>query len=123
MELQDDGVTLGLENSISKDIISIINNVFQAPWGGSHTCQKDEKAVECGLCQSSILCYQLGFELLEQLAPKEEIRLVVSRTGKGLYYWCVETPLLHCSHYIMHKGATLCSPLVWTIWEFKGKCH
>jgi len=78
MELQDDGVTLGLENSISKDIISIINNVFQAPWGGSHTCQKDEKAVECGLCQSSILCYQLGFELLEQLAPKEEIRLVVS---------------------------------------------
>ncbi|KFP50641.1 Protein unc-79, partial [Cathartes aura] len=78
MELQDDGVTLGLENSISKDIISIINNVFQAPWGGSHTCQKDEKAVECGLCQSSILCYQLGFELLEQLAPKEEIRLVES---------------------------------------------
>ncbi|XP_068803004.1 protein unc-79 homolog isoform X19 [Struthio camelus] len=77
MELQDDGVTLGLENSISKDIISIINNVLQAPWGGSHTCQKDEKAVECGLCQSSILCYQLGFELLEQLAPKEEIRLVV----------------------------------------------
>ncbi|NXW44069.1 UNC79 protein, partial [Nyctiprogne leucopyga] len=76
MELQDDGVTLGLENSISKDIISIINNVFQAPWGGSHTCQKDEKAVECGLCQSSILCYQLGFELLEHLAPKEEIRLV-----------------------------------------------
>uniref|UniRef100_A0A8C3Y753 Unc-79 homolog, NALCN channel complex subunit n=1 Tax=Catharus ustulatus TaxID=91951 RepID=A0A8C3Y753_CATUS len=76
MELQDDGVTMGLENSISKDIISIINNVFQAPWGGSHTCQKDEKAVECGLCQSSILCYQLGFELLEQLAPKEEIRLV-----------------------------------------------
>uniref|UniRef100_A0A8C6IPI5 Uncharacterized protein n=1 Tax=Melopsittacus undulatus TaxID=13146 RepID=A0A8C6IPI5_MELUD len=76
MELQDDGVTLGLENSISKDIISIINNVFQAPWGGSHTCQKDEKAVECCLCQSSILCYQLGFELLEQLAPKEEIRLV-----------------------------------------------
>ncbi|KAJ7401688.1 Protein unc-79 like protein [Pitangus sulphuratus] len=76
MELQDDGVTLGLDNSISKDIISIINNVFQAPWGGSHTCQKDEKAVECGLCQSSILCYQLGFELLEQLAPKEEIRLV-----------------------------------------------
>uniref|UniRef100_A0A8C4UZG4 Unc-79 homolog, NALCN channel complex subunit n=1 Tax=Falco tinnunculus TaxID=100819 RepID=A0A8C4UZG4_FALTI len=76
MELQDDGVTLGLENSISRDVISIINNVFQAPWGGSHTCQKDEKAVECGLCQSSILCYQLGFELLEQLAPKEEIRLV-----------------------------------------------
>uniref|UniRef100_A0A8C4KDJ8 Unc-79 homolog, NALCN channel complex subunit n=1 Tax=Dromaius novaehollandiae TaxID=8790 RepID=A0A8C4KDJ8_DRONO len=76
MELQDDGITLGLENSISKDIISIINNVLQAPWGGSHTCQKDEKAVECGLCQSSILCYQLGFELLEQLAPKEEIRLV-----------------------------------------------
>ncbi|XP_044292352.1 protein unc-79 homolog isoform X3 [Varanus komodoensis] len=76
MELQDDGITLGLENSISKDIISIINNVFQAPWGGSHTCQKDEKAVECNLCQSSILCYQLACELLERLAPKEEIRLV-----------------------------------------------
>ncbi|XP_015206538.1 protein unc-79 homolog isoform X2 [Lepisosteus oculatus] len=76
MELQDDGVTLGLENSLSKDIISIVNNVFQAPWGGSHTCQKDEKALECNLCQSSILCYQLGCELLERLAPKEEIRLV-----------------------------------------------
>uniref|UniRef100_A0ABM5FBC1 Protein unc-79 homolog isoform X3 n=1 Tax=Pogona vitticeps TaxID=103695 RepID=A0ABM5FBC1_9SAUR len=76
MELQDDGITLGLENSISKDIISIISNVFQAPWGGSHTCQKDEKAVECNLCQSSILCYQLACELLERLAPKEEIRLV-----------------------------------------------
>ncbi|XP_058847508.1 protein unc-79 homolog isoform X1 [Acipenser ruthenus] len=76
MELQDDGVTLGLDNSLSKDIISIINNVFQAPWGGSHTCQKDEKAVECNLCQSSILCYQLACELLERLAPKEEIRLV-----------------------------------------------
>lgn len=79
MELQDDGITLGLENSISKDIISIINNVFQAPWGGSHTCQKDEKTLECNLCQSSILCYQLACELLERLAPKEEIRLVVSK--------------------------------------------
>ncbi|KAM9293856.1 protein unc-79 homolog isoform 2-T2 [Gastrophryne carolinensis] len=76
MELQDDGITLGLDNSLSKDIISIINNVFQAPWGGSHTCQKDEKAVECSLCQSSILCYQMACELLERLAPKEEIRLV-----------------------------------------------
>ncbi|XP_048710149.1 protein unc-79 homolog isoform X7 [Caretta caretta] len=76
MELQDDGITLGLENSLSKDIISIINNVFQAPWGGSHTCQKDEKVVECNLCQSSILCYQLACGLLERLAPKEEIRLV-----------------------------------------------
>lgn len=78
MELQDDGITMGLEHSLSKDIISIINNVFQAPWGGSHTCQKDEKAVECNLCQSSILCYQLACELLERLAPKEESRLVVS---------------------------------------------
>ncbi|KAM4690013.1 protein unc-79 homolog isoform 2-T2 [Rhinophrynus dorsalis] len=76
MELQDDGITLGMENSLSKDIISIINNVFQAPWGGSHTCQKDEKAVECGLCQASILCYQMACELLERLAPKDEIRLV-----------------------------------------------
>ncbi|XP_073465864.1 protein unc-79 homolog isoform X2 [Aquarana catesbeiana] len=76
MELQDDGITLGLENSLSKDVISIINNVFQAPWGGSHTCQKDEKAVECSLCQSSILCYQMACELLERLAPKQEIRLV-----------------------------------------------
>ncbi|XP_039596946.1 protein unc-79 homolog isoform X1 [Polypterus senegalus] len=76
MELQDDGVTLGLDNSLSKDILSIITNVFQAPWGGSHTCQKDEKAVECNLCQSSILCYQLGCDLLERLSPKEETRLV-----------------------------------------------
>ncbi|XP_027725644.1 protein unc-79 homolog isoform X1 [Vombatus ursinus] len=76
MELQDDGITMGLENSLSKDIISIINNVFQAPWGGSHTCQKDERAIECHLCQSSILCYQLGCDLLERLAPKEESRLV-----------------------------------------------
>ncbi|XP_053330696.1 protein unc-79 homolog isoform X1 [Spea bombifrons] len=76
MELQDDGITMGLENSLSKDVISIINNVFQAPWGGSHTCQKDEKAVECSLCQSSILCYQMACELLERLAPKVEIRLV-----------------------------------------------
>ncbi|KAM6201044.1 protein unc-79 homolog isoform 5-T5 [Rhynchocyon petersi] len=76
MELQDDGITMGLEHSLSRDIISIINNVFQAPWGGSHTCQKDEKAIECNLCQSSILCYQLACELLERLAPKEESRLV-----------------------------------------------
>uniref|UniRef100_G1PSB3 Unc-79 homolog, NALCN channel complex subunit n=1 Tax=Myotis lucifugus TaxID=59463 RepID=G1PSB3_MYOLU len=75
MELQDDGITMGLEHSISKDIISIINNVFQ-PWGGSHTCQKDEKAIECNLCQASILCYQLACELLGRLAPKEESRLV-----------------------------------------------
>ncbi|KAJ6661828.1 hypothetical protein lerEdw1_012999 [Lerista edwardsae] len=88
MELQDDGITLGLENSISKDIISIINNVFQAPWGGSHTCQKDEKAIECNLCQSSILCYQLACELLERLAPKEEIRLVepTDNLEDGLLY-------------------------------------
>ncbi|KAJ7990743.1 hypothetical protein DPEC_G00290080 [Dallia pectoralis] len=76
MELQDDGVMLGLESSLGKDIVGIINNVFQAPWGGSHTCQKDEKALECSLCQSSILCYQLGCELLERLTPREEIRLV-----------------------------------------------
>ncbi|XP_039897248.1 protein unc-79 homolog isoform X5 [Simochromis diagramma] len=76
MELQDDGVMLGLDSSLGKDIVGIINNVFQAPWGGSHTCQKDEKALECNLCQSSILCYQLGCELLERLTPREEIRLV-----------------------------------------------
>ncbi|XP_078418310.1 protein unc-79 homolog [Cetorhinus maximus] len=76
MELQDDGIVLGLDHGLSKDIISIINNVFQAPWGGSHTCQKDERAVECNLCQSSILCYQLACELLERLAPKDEIKLV-----------------------------------------------
>lgn len=77
MELQDDGVMLGLDSSLGKDIVGIINNVFQAPWGGSHTCQKDEKALECSLCQSSILCYQLGCELLERLTPREEIHLVV----------------------------------------------
>ncbi|XP_033844091.1 protein unc-79 homolog [Periophthalmus magnuspinnatus] len=76
MELQDDGVMLGLDSSLGKDIVGIINNVFQAPWGGSHTCQKDEKALECSLCQSSILCYQLGCELLERLTPREEIRVV-----------------------------------------------
>uniref|UniRef100_UPI00398ECD0B protein unc-79 homolog n=1 Tax=Pristiophorus japonicus TaxID=55135 RepID=UPI00398ECD0B len=76
MELQDDGIILGLDHGLSKDIISIINNVLQAPWGGSHTCQKDEKAIECNLCQSSILCYQRACELLERLAPKEEIKLV-----------------------------------------------
>ncbi|XP_061751151.1 protein unc-79 homolog isoform X1 [Nerophis ophidion] len=76
MELQDDGVMLGLDTSQGKDIVGIINNVFQAPWGGSHTCRKDEKALECSLCQSSILCYQLGCELLERLTPREEIRLV-----------------------------------------------
>uniref|UniRef100_A0A668ABL4 Unc-79 homolog, NALCN channel complex subunit n=1 Tax=Myripristis murdjan TaxID=586833 RepID=A0A668ABL4_9TELE len=76
MELQDDGVMLGLDSSLGKDIVGIINNVFQAPWGGSHTCQKDEKALECSLCQSSILCYQLGCELLERLTPREEIGLV-----------------------------------------------
>lgn len=77
MELQDDGVMLGLDSSLGKDIVGITNNVFQAPWGGSHTCQRDEKALECSLCQSSILCYQLGCELLERLTPREEIRLVV----------------------------------------------
>eukprot|EP00066_Takifugu_rubripes_P028448 XP_011617714.1 PREDICTED: protein unc-79 homolog [Takifugu rubripes] len=76
MELQDDSVMLGLDSSLGKDIVGIINNVFQAPWGGSHTCQKDEKALECSLCQSSILCFQLGCELLERLTPREEIRLV-----------------------------------------------
>lgn len=77
MELQDDGVMLGLESSLGGDIVGIINNIFQAPWGGSHTCQKDEKALECNLCQSSILCYQLGCELLKRLTPNEEINLVV----------------------------------------------
>lgn len=81
MELQDDGVMLGLDSSLGKDIVGIINNVFQAPWGGSHTCQKDEKALECSLCQSSILCFQLGCELLERLTPREEIRLVVRDAG------------------------------------------
>ncbi|KAL7862274.1 hypothetical protein SRHO_G00137150 [Serrasalmus rhombeus] len=76
MELQDDGVMLGLEGSLGRDIVGIINSVFQAPWGGSHTCQKDEKALECNLCQSSILCYQLGCELLQRLTPPDEIALV-----------------------------------------------
>ncbi|XP_015252601.1 PREDICTED: protein unc-79 homolog isoform X10 [Cyprinodon variegatus] len=89
MELQDDGVMLGLDSSLGKDIVGIINNVFQAPWGGSHTCQKDEKALECSLCQSSILCYQLGCELLERLTPREEIRLVEPTD-------CLEDTLIPC---------------------------
>ncbi|KAL1258475.1 hypothetical protein QQF64_011719 [Cirrhinus molitorella] len=76
MELQDDALTLGLESSLGRDVVGIINSVLQAPWGGSHTCQKDEKALECSLCQSSILCYQLACELLQRLTPREEIRLV-----------------------------------------------
>lgn len=99
MELQDDGVMLGLDSSLGKDIVGIINNVFQAPWGGSHTCQKDEKALECSLCQSSILCFQLGCELLERLTPREEIRLVVrnaglcmlKRTGSRVPFWDLDT--------------------------------
>ncbi len=77
MELQDDALTLGLESSLGRDVVGIINSVLQAPWGGSHTCQKDEKALECSLCQSSILCYQLACDLLQRLTPREEIRLVV----------------------------------------------
>ncbi|XP_058605532.1 protein unc-79 homolog isoform X2 [Onychostoma macrolepis] len=76
MELQDDALTLGLESSLGRDVVGIINSVLQAPWGGSHTCQKDEKALECSLCQSSILCYQLACDLLQRLTPREEIRLV-----------------------------------------------
>ncbi|XP_052009024.1 protein unc-79 homolog [Xyrauchen texanus] len=76
MDLQDDAVMLGLESSLGRDIVGIINSVFQAPWGGSHTCQKDEKALECNLCQSSILCYQLACDLLQRLTPRDEIRLV-----------------------------------------------
>ncbi|XP_055029159.2 protein unc-79 homolog isoform X1 [Misgurnus anguillicaudatus] len=76
MELHDDVVLLGLESSLGRDIVAIINSVLQAPWGGSHTCQKDEKPMECNLCQSSILCYQLACDLLERLTPREEIRLV-----------------------------------------------
>lgn len=95
MELQDDSVMLGLDSSLGKDIVGIINNVFQAPWGGSHTCQKDEKALECSLCQSSILCFQLGCELLERLTPREEIRLVVRNAPPVLiacepYMWYVK---------------------------------
>lgn len=82
MELQDDGVMLGLESSVGREIVDIINNIFQAPWGGSHTCQKEEKELECNLCQSSILCYQLGCELLNRLTPNEEIHLVVSLPDK-----------------------------------------
>lgn len=95
MELQDDGVMLGLDSSLGKDIVGIVNNVFQAPWGGSHTCQKDEKALECSLCQSSILCYQLGCELLERLTPREEIRLVVRHTA-----WCTKYKWSLCINHM-----------------------
>uniref|UniRef100_A0A9J8BZ81 Unc-79 homolog, NALCN channel complex subunit n=1 Tax=Cyprinus carpio carpio TaxID=630221 RepID=A0A9J8BZ81_CYPCA len=76
MELQDEVLVLGLESSLGRDVVGIINSVLQAPWGGSHTCQKDEKALECSLCQSSILCYQLACDLLQRLTPREETRLV-----------------------------------------------
>ncbi|XP_016420220.1 protein unc-79 homolog [Sinocyclocheilus rhinocerous] len=76
MELQDEALTLGLESSLGRDVVGIINSVLQAPWGGSHTCQKDEKALECSLCQSSILCYHLACDLLQRLTPREETRLV-----------------------------------------------
>ncbi|XP_063060311.1 protein unc-79 homolog [Engraulis encrasicolus] len=79
MELQDDGMMLDLESSLGKDTVGIINNIFQAPWGGAHTCQKEEaveKATECSLCQSSILCYQLGCQLLTRLTPNDDIHLV-----------------------------------------------
>ncbi|XP_016115504.1 protein unc-79 homolog [Sinocyclocheilus grahami] len=76
MELQDEALTLGLESSLGRDVVGIINSVLQAPWGGSHTCQKDEKPLECSLCQSSILCYQLACDLLQRLTPREEMRLV-----------------------------------------------
>ncbi|XP_016352346.1 protein unc-79 homolog [Sinocyclocheilus anshuiensis] len=65
---------------------SSINSVLQAPWGGSHTCQKDEKALECSLCQSSILCYHLACDLLQRLTPREETRLVGCVLSPLLYY-------------------------------------
>ncbi|XP_016328167.1 protein unc-79 homolog [Sinocyclocheilus anshuiensis] len=76
MELQDEALTLGLESSLGRDVVGIINSVLQAPWGSSHTCQKDEKPLECSLCQSSILCYQMACDLLQRLTPREETRLV-----------------------------------------------
>ncbi|XP_056332911.1 protein unc-79 homolog isoform X1 [Danio aesculapii] len=76
MELQDDAVTVGLEGVVGRDVVGIISSVLQAPWGGTHTCQKEESALECSVCQSSILCYQLACELLQRLTPPEPIRLV-----------------------------------------------
>uniref|UniRef100_UPI00358EFFB5 protein unc-79 homolog n=1 Tax=Myxine glutinosa TaxID=7769 RepID=UPI00358EFFB5 len=77
MQLQEEGIALGLEHPQARSILLLLNNIVQAPWDGIHACQQEERATgDCGLCQSSALFYELAHDLLAQLVPNEEAILV-----------------------------------------------
>ncbi len=66
---------LGLVNSLSKDVMSLLTDMLLAEWEGTHTCDSEEDIVECRFCELSSLWHQLAAKLVEWIVPEKELEI------------------------------------------------
>ncbi|XP_033097176.1 protein unc-79 homolog [Anneissia japonica] len=66
---------LGLEHKESKETLSVIMSMLQAPWGGAHCCTVGDESKECSLCDLSALWFQLALLIIETIAGENETKV------------------------------------------------
>ncbi|XP_071963470.1 protein unc-79 homolog isoform X2 [Antedon mediterranea] len=67
--------SLGLEHKESKETLSVIMSMLQAPWGGAHCCTTGDENQECTLCDLSALWFQLALLIFETIAGENEVKV------------------------------------------------
>ncbi len=75
MELQEVEAHQGLSNPLNKEILSLLTDMCNAKWEGTHTCESDEDIVECRFCELSALWYQLAAKAIQFVAPADELEI------------------------------------------------
>ncbi|XP_006811597.2 LOW QUALITY PROTEIN: protein unc-79 homolog [Saccoglossus kowalevskii] len=73
-ELQDLPFHQGLEDSLSKDMVSLITQMLSVGWNENHKCSEDEH-LECTLCELTALWFQLALDLITYIAPRDPIKI------------------------------------------------
>lgn len=71
MELQDVDPHLGMDQIMSREAMSLIQEMIKAPWEGTHTC-KDKESIECIYCETITILFQLSLEIVEYISPPLE---------------------------------------------------
>lgn len=56
---------------MSQETLTALREMISTTWIGRHTC-KDEDSYECIICETCIIFYQLGMEVLEYICPLPE---------------------------------------------------
>ncbi|RWS30132.1 protein unc-79-like protein [Leptotrombidium deliense] len=82
MEYQELSLHKGVETNDVKPVLSLLCDILQAPWVGTHTCEnldfdltESERVIQCLFCEMCAIWYQLALILIESFCPVMEVTM------------------------------------------------